>query len=282
MSREAGNKARQADSSAKAVLRATGRTAIWIAVGVVFVRGVGAILSPPVAGAPNAPVAAGADQASSALAVRFARTYLDDPSPRALSPFLAVGAHVGSGRPPAFGGAEVAQAEVASAQRLGDEEEVLTVACELRDARTLYLAVPISRSRAGEPAVPGAPWIVAAPSTAGAVPVRPRPLAGPEGAAIGALVEKFIPAYLAARSPRDLSYLLAPGASVVPLGGSLELLGAPGAARQLGEGEGPRRAVLVACRLRDPLSGAVYRVAYRLRVIRRNRWYVEGVEGALS
>ena len=124
--------------------------------------------------------------------------------------------------------------------------------------------------------------MVAAPSTAGVEGERPRPIAGPDAAAIRSLVEKFIPAYLSARSPRDLSYLLAPGASVVPLAGSLELLGAQGAVSQLGDGEGARRTVVVACRLRDPSSRAVYRLAYRLGVIKRNRWYVESVEGGLS
>jgi hypothetical protein len=223
-----------------------------------------------------------ADQASSALAVRFARTYLEDPSTGALAPFLAEGTRVPNGRPPLPGSAGVAQAEVSATQILGGGREILTVACELRDRRTLYLAVPISRSRAGEVAVTGAPWIVAGPSTAGAESERPRPIAGPDAAAIRSLVEKFLPAYVSARSPGDLSYLLSPGAAVVPLAGSLELLGAPGAVMQLGDGEGPRRTVVVACRLRDSASGAIYRLAYRLALIKRNRWYIAALEGGLS
>ena len=50
---------------------------------------------------------------------------------------------------------------------------VLTVSCDLRDARTVYLAVPIVRHGAGEAAVIGAPSIVAVPATAGADPERP-------------------------------------------------------------------------------------------------------------
>ena len=284
MSSQVGNrKARATDSSVRSALRSVGRVAIWIVLGLLLVRGAGAVLAQPQAGASrggNAGVAA--DQGSAALAVRFARTYLDDPSPRALAPFLAEGARVGGGHSPGAGGAGVAQAEVGATQRLGDGREILTVACELRDGRTLYLAVPISRSGAGEVAVTGEPWVVAAPSTAGVAAERPRPLAGPDAAAIRSLAAKFLPAYLAVRSPRDLSYLLAPGASVVPLAGSLELLGAAGAVSQLGDGEGARRTVVVACRLRDPSSGAVHRLAYRLSVVKRNRWYVEAVEGGLS
>jgi len=283
VSTEVGNKARSADSSVRSLLRSVGRVAIWIVLALLLVRGVGAVLAQPQKSAPGGDVAStAADQASAALAVRFARTYIEDPSPRALTPFLAEGARVGAGHAPVGVGAGVAQAEVSATQRLGGGREILTVACELRDGRTVYLAVPVSRSGAGEVAVTGAPWVVAAPSTAGVAAERPRPIAGPDAAAIRSLVEKFIPAYLAARSPRDLSYLLAPRASVVPLAGSLELLGAAGAVSQLGDGEGVRRTVVVACRLRDPGSRAVYRLAYRLGVIKRNRWYVESVEGGLS
>jgi hypothetical protein len=276
-------KVRSADPSVRSALRSVGRVAIWTVLALLLVRGVGAVLAQPQASAPLGGAASvAADQASSALAVRFARTYLEDPSPRALTPFLAEGARVGGGRPPVSPEAGVAQAEVGATQRLGGGREILTVACELRDGRTLYLAVPISRSGAGEAAVTGAPWVVAAPSTAGVAAERPRPIAGPEAAGIRSLVEKFIPTFVSARSLRDLSYLLAPGASVVPLAGSFELVGASGAVWQLGDGEGRRRAVLAGCRLRDRSTGALYRLAYRLRVVRRDRWYVEGVEGGLS
>lgn len=284
MSTEVGNRnARPADSSVRLLLRSVGRVAIWIVLVLLLVQGFGAVLTPPQKSAPGGDVAiTAADQAGAALAVRFARTYIERPSPRALAPFLAEGATVGSGRSPAGTGAGVAQAEVSATQRLGGGREILTVACELRDGRTVYLAVPISRSGAGEVAVTGAPWVVAAPSTAGVAAERLRPIAGTDDAAIRSLVEKFIPAYLAARSPGALSYLLAPGASVVPLAGSLELLGAAGTVSQLGDGEGARRTVVVACRLRDSDSGAVYRFAYRLGVTKSNRWYVESVEGGLS
>ena len=151
-----------------------------------------------------------------AAAVRFARAYLEDPSPEALRPFLAAGARIGAGRPPSARGAEVAQAEVVKASEVGDGRVVVTVACELRDSRTLYLAVPIVRFAAGEVAVLGAPSIVAVPAVAGADPERPRPFAGSEAGAIEALVAKFLPAYLSASRESDLSYLLAPGARSDP------------------------------------------------------------------
>ena len=158
---------------------------------------------------------------------------------------------------------------------------MLTVAAELRDARTLYLAVPIVRGSAGEVAALGAPSIVAAPGSAGADSgERPQPLAGPDAEAIGGLVAKFLPEYVAESEAGSLSYLLAPGAAVTPLGGAVSLDGVTGVT-QLGAGEGPSRVVIAAAQLSDPESGASYPVSYRLEVVKAGgRWYVAGVEGA--
>jgi hypothetical protein len=276
VSKEVGNKS----FSARSLRRPAGRVTIWAVIALLLVRGLGAVLAPTSANAPAQRAGGKApDPGSAALAVRFARAYLGGGE---LTQFLAEGARVGGGRPAIGGGAEVAQAEVAATHELGGGREVLTVASDLRDGRSLYLAVPISRSGAGEAAVSGAPWVVAGPSTAGVESERPRPLAGPDAGAIRALAAKFLPAYLAARSAGDLSYLLAPGASVSPLAGALEPVGSAGSVSQLGEGEGRRRAVIVSGRFRDPASGAVYRLAYRLALVKRNRWYVQAVEGASS
>jgi hypothetical protein len=159
---------------------------------------------------------------------------------------------------------------------------VVTVSCELRDARTLYLTVPIVRRGPGEAAVLGAPSIVAMPAPAGADPESPRPIAGPEAGAISELVTKFIPAYLSASNSRELSYLLVPEAEVVPLGGQVELVSI-GEVEQLGDGEGPSRDLLATARVQDPADGATYPVTYRLRALRRSgRWYVAAVEGAVA
>jgi hypothetical protein len=127
----------------------------------------------------------------------------------------------------------------------------------------------------------GAPAVVAGPAGVGESVEHPRPLAGSNATAIAELVRRFLPAYLSASSPGDLSYLLAPGAEVTPPGGGLELLGAPSVA-QLGDDEGARRTVIASARVRDSLSGATYPLAYRLGVLRAGRWYVDRVEGALS
>jgi Conjugative transposon protein TcpC len=262
------------------MLRGIGRGAIWTVLGLLLIRGA---LAEPAAPQPASTKShAALDPASSAFAVRFARAYLGDPSPTALTPFLAEGVRIGSGVPPEVESAEVAQAEVSESEDLGDGRSILTVAADLRDARTLYLAVPIVRSGAGEVAALGAPSIVAAPGRAGADSnERPRPVAGSDASAIRALVAEFLPEYLSAGDGGSLSYLLAPGAFVQPLGGAVWLKGITGIT-QLGSGEGARRSVLAAARVNDPVSGAVYPVTYRLELIESGRWYVDAVQGAAS
>lgn len=265
--------------SFRSLLRGVGRVAIWTVIALLLLRGALAGPSGETSARPYDSERA-LDPGAAAFAVRFARTYITDPSPSALAPFLAEGARVGTGRPPAPGW-EVAQAEVSETEQLGEGRALLTVACELRDARTLYLAVPIVRSKAGGVAALGAPSIVAAPGPAGADPERPQPVPGADAGAIQALVEKFLPAYVAADESSDLAYFLAPGAAVQPLGGGLDFASISAVA-QLGSGEGPRREVLAAARLTDPASGATYPLAYRLELVRGARWYVRGVEGAGS
>jgi len=280
VTQEVGNKAGASNSSVKAALRGIGRAAIWVLVGLLLVRGVASVASTAPT-QPAAPMAAGVgeEQASESFAVRFARAYLADPSARALAPFLAEGARIGSGRPPQDGVSPVAQAEVSGTEELGGGTAVLTVACELRDARTLYLAVPIARSGVGEVAALGAPSIVAAPGVAGADSDRPQPLAGPDAGSIQALVTKFLPAYLAASEASDLSYLLAPGAAIQPLSGALRFVSVSGVT-QLGSGEGPRRSILAAARVSDPATGAAYPLVYRLDLVKSARWYVRAIQGA--
>ncbi len=274
-------KRREGDSrSVGSVLRAAGRVALWALVGLLLLRGISGVLTEP-RPADRGPAGhtSSIDPATAAFAVRFARTYLSEPSPQALAPFLAPGTSapsLGSGA-----GAQVEQAEVSGIRHLGDGEAIVTVACQLDDARTLYLAVPIVREDAAEVAAQGVPAIVAGPAGVGEGVEEPRPLAGPDSGAIAELVRRFLPAYLSATAPGDLSYLLAPAAVVTPPGGGFELV-AVASIKQLGGGEGARRTAIATARVRDAATGAVYPLAYRLQLLRRDRWYVEAVEGALS
>jgi hypothetical protein len=266
-----------------AALRPVGRVALWAVLAVLLIRGGAALLESP----ERSPAevgraqAAGPGLAAEALAVRFARTYLESPSPNDLRVYLAEGAHLGAGHRPHAGGG-VAQAEVVKNTRVGASRWVLTVSCDLRDSRVLNLAVPVVRKRAGEPAVMGAPSIVAVPAPAGASPERPRPIAGSGAGAIEELAAKFLPAYVTASRSSELSYLVSPGAAIVPMGGSLELV-STGRVRQIDGAEGSSRELLVGARLRDPAGGATFALTYRLRAVERSRrWYVAAVEGAVA
>jgi hypothetical protein len=233
------------------------------------------------ASAPTAEVASGADQKTAAFAVRFARAYLSNPGREALALFLAEGVRIGGGRSPLDRGL-VSQAEVSETKQLGGGRAILTVACELRDSRTLYLAVPIVRTEAGEVAALGAPSIVADPGGAEVdSEERPQPLSGVDSGAIEALAAKFLPAYIASSEAADLAYFLSPGVEVQPLGGTFELAAISGV-EQLGSGEGDSREVLVAARLTDAASRATYPVVYRLELVRRDRWYVRAIQGAVA
>lgn len=263
------------------IIRAAGRLAIWVAIGLLLVRGMVATFAAPQKTVVRTAPAPG-EEVVAATAERFARLYLEEPDPKVLQPYLAAGARIGTGRPPSADGAEVAQADVVDTSDVGAGRVVVTVSCELRDSRTLYLTVPIVRHGSGEAAVLGAPSIVAMPAPAGADPESPRPIAGPESGAISELVGKFIPAYLSSGDSRELSYLLAPGAEVVPLGDQVELVSI-GRLDQLSEGEGPRRDLLVSVRVKEPVGGGTYPLGYRLAVQRRaGRWYVAGIEGAVA
>jgi hypothetical protein len=262
------------------VLRGAGRAALWALVGLLLVRGVIATAAGPRAEAPAHFTPDGVGQAEASFAIRFAHAYLADPGSASLAGYLAEGARLGAGGSPGKG-EEVAQAEVVSTEELGGGHEVLTVACELRDSRTLYLAVPTARSGAGGVAALGAPWIVAAPGAPGVVAEPSRPLAGADAGQIAALVRRFAPAYMRAGSAGDLSYLVSPGSEIEPLGSELRFASVA-AIGQLGPGEGARRTVVARVRVEDPSSEAIYPLAYRLEVVRGARWYVARVEGALS
>jgi hypothetical protein len=269
------------NSSARSLLRGVGRVAIWTVLGLLLIRG--ALAEPSASPAPAKPTTVGVDPKSAAFAVRFARVYLADPTPAALDPFLAEGVRVAPGRAPQVEGADVAQAEVSESTELGDSRSVLTVACELSDSRTLFVAVPIARTDAGEVAALGAPSIVTETGRVGVASVeRPQTLAGSAAPLIQVLVSKFLPEYLTATDTEALSYLLAPTTAVQPLAGAVELAGITDVS-QLGSGEGPHRTVLVAARVDDASSGAIYPVVYRLDIVElAGRWYVSEIEGASS
>ncbi len=269
------------DTTVARLLRTCGRVTLWGAVAFLLGRGLVTTLAP--AGDQPARVEGDRpDEAIAATAERFARLYLEDPSSKALRPFLAAGAKIGAGRPSSARGVEVAQTAVVRSAEVGDGRVIVTVSCELRDSRTLYLAVPIVRLGPGEAAALGAPAIVAVPAAVGAAAEQPRPLTGPAAKEIGDLVSRFLPAYFSAVSSSELGYLMTPEARVIPLGGSVELASI-GTVSQLGEGSGGRREVLASVEVSELAGEATFPLTYRLRVVKRPvGWFVAAVEGAIA
>lgn len=271
---------RQAEGqTTRSAVRAAGRLALWALVAMLLVRGLASVVSDPQR-ASHAAASAGVDPATSAFAVRFARGYLSGSDAASLTPLLAPGVHIPSAAP-SSGKVEIEQAEVAGVEKGREGQAVVTVACELADARTLYVAVPIVRASAGEVAAVGVPAVVAGPAGVGGEIEPAQALAGPDASAISELVDRFLPAYFSAASPGDLSYLVAPGSVVVPPGNGLEF-GGLSSVKQFGDGEGARRAVVATARVRDSVSGETFQFSYRLQLVRQGRWYVSQVEGALS
>lgn len=261
-------------------LRGAARVALWALVALLLFRGTVAVVSGPARQPTSARATVGSlDDASAAFAVHFARAYFADPSARNLAGYFAERSAPLPASVPGSWGQEVTQAEVAGTQRFGHDRAIVTVSCEFLGGRVLYLAVPIVRDDAGEVAALGAPSLVAAPEVAAVDAERPQPLSGADAGAIGELTEKFLAAYVSSNTAADLSYYVAPGSSVEPLGG-LSLVGVPNTSAIDGESWG--RTVLVTVRVRDEAGGVSYLLSYRLELVKRGRWYVSAVEGAVG
>lgn len=279
-----------ARGSVDGAVRAGGRVALWVLIAVVLVRGVGAILSGnhPEAGSGQSSVRVERfpDGEARAFAVRFVSAYLDgsrgDVRSGSVGEFLAEGLSDSAGEfaPRRGPGAQVAWAMVAREVPLGGSRALLTVAVLLVDGRTRYVTVPVAGDERGGLAVFEPPSF-SPPPPRGAVDARqPAPLSGASAEAIVDLTSRFLRSYLSGASAAALEYFQAPGTRLAPMTDGLEVvsidrvdgLGPPGA-------RGRRRAVLAAVQVRERATGTVYALAYRVTVVRRDRWQVAGVAG---
>ena len=264
----------------RSALRTTGRVALWIAVAVVLVRGLGAIVSDP-AGTPagrGAQIAAVRfpDDEARAFAVRFVSAYLDGGG---VARFLADGlSDRAAVVPPRGPGARVAWATVAREASLGGARALVTVAALRRDGTSRYVTVPVARDERGGLVVSGLPSFSAPPPRASVDGDDVEPLAGAGAQAITELAERFLREYVAGADRAALAYLLLPGVEVAPLPAGLRLVSVD-ALDQTTATTGRRRSVIASVRVRESRSGAVYPLAYQLEVERRDRWYVAAVAG---
>ncbi len=261
-------------------LRRAGRIALWAVIVLLLYRGTVSILkgeSRPTL----EPAQAGRvdDSLATAFAVRFARSYLANSSRTELGELLATGASLPGGGGPAPAASHVAQAEVAAIRSTGDRRAVVTVSCELLNGEVRFLVVPIVRDMAGGVAAVGAPAFVAAPGKGRTEAEQSQPIPGADAESIRELASRFVETYLSGASAADLEYLTSPGSALSPLGG-FQPVGAV-AVTQLGDELGRSRTILARVTVRGP-NGGVYPLGYRLRLEKRDRWYVTAIEGAFQ
>jgi hypothetical protein len=260
--------------------RRVGQLSLWAAIALVLYRGGVAVVKGESQPAPSEPrtEAPNPDTAASAFAVRFARSYLADSSAAALADLLASGVPISDGGP-APANQHVAQAEVTAARLVSDRRLIVTVQCELLNGQVQYLAVPIGRDNAGGVAAVGAPAFVAAPGKGRTEAEHSQPIPGADAEPIRELATRFVETYLSGASAADLEYLTPPGSELAPLGG-LQPIGAI-AVTQLGDEQERSRTVLARVTVRGP-NGSIYPLGYRLRLEKRDRWYVTAIEGAIQ
>ena len=255
-----------------------GRVALWVLVALLLIRGLGAILASPETASTGEPGKSSRvlDDRSSAFVVQFARAYFRSPGPDGVARFMAEAASppIRASRSP---GQKVTQAEVVETSWLDQSRAVSVVACELSDGRVLHLAVPLVRAENGGAAVLGAPYLVPGPEPGDATGEDTEPVSGPDSGAINELVNKFLAAYVSTDRPTDLAYFLTPESEVRPLGGRFTLAGKP-RTTQL-DGGPTARTVVAAVRVVDEAGGSSHSAGYRLDLVKRERWYVDAIQG---
>lgn len=262
---------------------------MWATVGLVFVRGLGAVAAssthPVAAVIAKAPASRFPGADVEAFAVRFARVYLTWRPGHGGRRAAAVGSffsgdlrdRAAAELPPRGPGQMVAQATVARSADLGSGRALLTVASELTDGRTVYLTVPVAGDSHGGLDVFALPALTAPPPHGSTPAIASDPLTGTDAGELRALVQRFLGAYVSGEDPSGLAYLVGPGTVIaaMPTGfalGSVEEVGRLG-------GGGSRMTVEAAVHVRDKATRASYPLAYRLQLRHTDRWYVTGVEG---
>jgi hypothetical protein len=232
----------------------------------------------------ESPVAVWPDEEERAFAAGFARAYLSY-SPRhpvrylhGLGRFMT--AELAAAAAPQFAaqGSEqlVMQAVIARVARVGGDRALITVAVGLAgDPGQRYLAVPVRRDQHGGLAVDDLPSFVASPRPATVAGTDAEPLPGAERPEVSDVLTRFFRAFLAGDNAA-LRYLVPAEDGIRALSPPLALVGVDSVSALPPHG-GDRRLLLVAVRARDVGSGVVYRLRYRVWLVRSGRWYVASV-----
>jgi hypothetical protein len=270
------------------LLATVGRLLLWLALVVVLLRGLaGVFATDRPAHAPklsrSLAVATWPDDSARAFAVEFATAYLthapsDDSGAYTTGLEAFASPELVAQLAPRLDDQEaheaVRSAAVARVVRIDDAHALVTVAATLAGPPVTrrLVTVPIAHDDRGGLVVYDLPSFASAPARAAVSAPELEPLYGGERAAIVHVLEPFLRAYLAGDTAA-LAYLVPPGTRVAGATGRWELIeltsvSATGPATRAG------RVVLATVETRDPVSRATYSLRYRVRLVRRDRWYV--------
>jgi hypothetical protein len=267
-----------------------GRVVLWLAIGLVLVRGVGMMAAPrstPAARVKDqARVAGWPDDAARAFATEFATAYLThDPSANASDQVRDLEAFASPSlvaqlapRPEQDVPRQVVQsAAVAGTVALDDRHALITVAATLGAPEPVrrLITVPVARAAGGALVVYDLPSFAPAPGRATVAAPAGEPLLGSEREAISDVLLPFLRAYLAGDS-KGLAYLVPPGMQITAAAGRWELIDLTSLSA-LGPATDAGRVVLATVLARDERLTMTYTLRYRVRLVRRDRWYVAGV-----
>jgi hypothetical protein len=276
-------------ATVRELLSRLGRGMLWLAVAAVLVRGLVGILdaeSRPANVPPTPPASTWPDDAARAYAIEFATAYLtitpDDPTTlTAVAEMAAPG--IADALAPALDSGAVAQqvesAAVADVRRVDARRALITVTARVRSERhrTVRLTVPVARDARGALVVNDLPSLAPAPMRADVGPIDGTPILGADRAAIVDVLTRFLRAYLAG-DRAGLAYLVPAGTRIAASSGGFELREL-GSIAATGPERGRERLVLVRAHVRDRVSRAIYALRYRVRLVRRDRWYVAELNG---
>jgi hypothetical protein len=159
-----------------------------------------------------------------------------------------------------------------------DGSHVLVTVAAAVDGASEYLTVPVARDGRGGLVVSDLPSFAAPPARAVVEdPVTEAVPAG-EQAAIQDVVSRYLRAYLSGDAGA-LAYLVPPGTRAGALAQRLQLVRVD-SLELVVPPTGRVRVVVASASARDPASGATYELAYRLRLVREDRWLVAVVNDA--
>ena len=275
------------------LLAGVGRLVLWLALGVVLARGLTGILAATPAEPtrplkPGPTAAAWPDDSARAFATDFATAYLthapeDTPDATATALVAFATPELISQLAPRYEQDASRQAvrsvTVARSARLDDRHALITVSVTLATPELVrrLVTVPVARDQAGGLVVDDLPAFASAPGRAAVAPTEGEALLGPERDAISDVVTRFLRAYLAGDTSA-LAYLVPPGTRMTAAAGRWELLDVTSIAAD-GPARRGQRLVLVSAQARDVASRATYALRYRVRLVRRERWYVADLNG---